>query len=115
MRQCAGTLQAIQAVHPVIAAAYLAIRLVEHSTHPASQAALKSPARELNTLVPYPRQRAPSVASLITADTAVRLGLFFRVEARFWLNLQTEFDMRVAVRTLQDKIAPRFRSLTPQS
>lgn len=47
----------------------------------------------------------------ITADTAIRLGLFFGMEARFWLNLQTEYDMRVATRTLAKKIAPRIRVL----
>lgn len=45
----------------------------------------------------------------ITADTALRLGLFFSMEPRFWLNLQCEYDMRVATRTLRDKIAPRIR------
>jgi addiction module HigA family antidote len=45
----------------------------------------------------------------VTADTALRLGLFFQMEPRFWLNLQTEYDMRVAARTLQEKIAPRIR------
>ena len=35
----------------------------------------------------------------ITADTALRLGLFFSMEPRFWLNLQTEYDMRVTKRT----------------
>lgn len=45
----------------------------------------------------------------ITADTALRLGLFFEMEPRFWLNLQTEYDMRVAARTLQERIAPRIR------
>jgi antitoxin HigA-1 len=44
----------------------------------------------------------------ITADTALRLGLFFSMEPRFWLNLQTEYDMRIAARTLQAKIAPRI-------
>ena len=43
------------------------------------------------------------------ADTALRLGLFFNREPRFWLNLQTEYDMRQAVRTLTDSIAPRIR------
>ncbi|HNE17517.1 MAG TPA: HigA family addiction module antitoxin [Rhodocyclaceae bacterium] len=47
----------------------------------------------------------------ITADTALRLGLFFQMEPRFWLNLQTEYDMRVVTRTLQDKISPRIRVL----
>ncbi len=49
----------------------------------------------------------------ITADTALRLGLFFRMEPRFWLNLQTEYDMRVANRELRKKIAPRIRAFTP--
>lgn len=29
----------------------------------------------------------------ITADTALRLGRFFRNSPRFWLNLQTAFDL----------------------
>ncbi len=45
----------------------------------------------------------------ITADTALRLGIFFDMEPRFWLNLQTEYDMRVAARTLKKKIASRIR------
>ena len=45
----------------------------------------------------------------ITADTAIRLGLFFNMPPRFWMNLQTEYDMRVAARTLTAKIAPRIR------
>lgn len=49
----------------------------------------------------------------ITADTALRLGLFFQMDPRFWLNLQTEFDMRITMRTLQDKIAPRIRVFRP--
>ena len=45
----------------------------------------------------------------VTADTALRLGLFFGMEPRFWLNLQSEYDMRMATRNLTDKIAPRIR------
>jgi addiction module HigA family antidote len=45
----------------------------------------------------------------VTADTALRLGLFFGMEPRFWLNLQSEYDMRMAMRNLTDKIAPRIR------
>lgn len=45
----------------------------------------------------------------ITADTALRLGLFFGMDPRFWMNLQAEYDMRMAARTLQEKIAPRIR------
>ena len=45
----------------------------------------------------------------ITADTALRLGLFFSMEPRFWLNLQTEYDMRIASRRGFDQIAARIR------
>ena len=45
----------------------------------------------------------------ITADTALRLGLFFSMEPRFWLNLQSEYDMRMAVRETQAAIEPRIR------
>ncbi len=45
----------------------------------------------------------------ITADTALRLGIFFGIEPRFWLNLQAEYDMRVADRELRALIAPRIR------
>lgn len=45
----------------------------------------------------------------ITADTALRLGLFFNMPPRFWMHLQTEYDMRVAARTLTATIAPRIR------
>jgi len=45
----------------------------------------------------------------ITADTALRLGLFFSMEPRFWLNLQSEYDMREAKRNLQKEIEPRIR------
>jgi addiction module HigA family antidote len=45
----------------------------------------------------------------ITADTALRLGLFFSMEPLFWVNLQSEYDMRVAKRKLQDLIEQRIR------
>ena len=31
----------------------------------------------------------------ITADTALRLGLYFGIDAQFWLNLQSEYDLRL--------------------
>lgn len=49
----------------------------------------------------------------ITADTALRLGLYFGMEPRFWMNLQAEYDMRIAMRELHDKIAPRIRAFHP--
>ena len=32
----------------------------------------------------------------VSADTAIRLGRFFDVDPRFWLNLQDAFDLSVA-------------------
>ena len=32
----------------------------------------------------------------ISADTAVRLGKFFGLPALFWLNLQNDYDLRIA-------------------
>ena len=48
----------------------------------------------------------------ITADTALRLGLYFKMDARFWLNLQTEYDMRIASRDTLKRIAARIRPLS---
>jgi hypothetical protein len=45
----------------------------------------------------------------ITADTALRLGIFFTMDPRFWMNLQSEYDMRIAKRMLQREIEPRIR------
>jgi addiction module HigA family antidote len=36
----------------------------------------------------------------ITADTAVRLGLFFGNSAEFWMNLQSWYDLKVANKEL---------------
>jgi len=32
----------------------------------------------------------------VSADTAIRLGRFFAVDPRFWLNLQSAYDLSVA-------------------
>src|SRR5512140_3030814 len=40
----------------------------------------------------------------ITADTAARLGVFFGMEAEFWLNLQTHYDLVKARDALGDKL-----------
>jgi addiction module HigA family antidote len=32
----------------------------------------------------------------ITADTAMRLARFFRISARFWMNLQSHYELEVA-------------------
>lgn len=45
----------------------------------------------------------------ITVDTAMRLAVFFNMEARFWLNLQAEYDVRVAEAKLLPEIKTRIR------
>ena len=40
----------------------------------------------------------------ITADTALRLGRFFGMEAQFWLNLQARYDLLRA----EDQLANRL-------
>jgi addiction module HigA family antidote len=41
----------------------------------------------------------------ISADTAVRLALYFGNSAEFWMNLQAHYDLKVA----QEAIAPQER------
>ena len=56
-------------------------------------------ARQLAADIDVPPSRISELVNgrrPITADTALRLGLYFRMDARFWMNLQTEYDMRVA-------------------
>ncbi len=45
----------------------------------------------------------------ITADTALRLGKYFGVSPEVWLDLQSDYDLRVTQRTTWPKIEPRIR------
>ena len=40
----------------------------------------------------------------ITADTALRLARYFNTTARFWMNLQTAYDLATASEVLAGKI-----------
>jgi len=44
----------------------------------------------------------------ITADTALRLQRYFKVEAQFWLNLQSEYDLRIMKRKIWNDIQRRI-------
>ena len=44
----------------------------------------------------------------ITADTALRLERYFGIEAQFWLNLQSEYDLRVMKRKIGSDIEQRI-------
>ncbi len=47
--------------------------------------------------IPQPTlQLVTSGKRSITAETALRLGLYFGIDAQFWLNLQGEYDLRLA-------------------
>jgi addiction module HigA family antidote len=46
----------------------------------------------------------------ITADTAVRLSLYFGNRAEFWMNLQTHYDLKLARRELSPEEAGRIQS-----
>jgi len=41
----------------------------------------------------------------ITADTALRLALFFGTDAQSWMNLQTHYDLAVTEERLAERLA----------
>ena len=54
------------------------------------------PARRINEIVHCKRS--------ITADTALRLGKFFKMTPQFWMNLQSRYDLEVAEDRLADRL-----------
>lgn len=58
--------------------------------------ALHVPARRINEIVLGKRG--------ITADTALRLGRYFNMSAKFWLGLQMDYDLEVAEDKLRDRL-----------
>ncbi len=54
------------------------------------------PPRRINEIVHGKRR--------VSADTALRLGRFFGTTDRFWLNLQTRFDLEVEKSNLGSKL-----------
>lgn len=47
----------------------------------------------------------------ITADTALRLGRYFDVSPEIWLNLQADYELRVAKRDSGKEIESNVRKL----
>jgi antitoxin HigA-1 len=45
----------------------------------------------------------------VTADTALRLGKFFKTGAAFWMNIQARFDLETA----EDVLAPQIKRIAP--
>ena len=67
-------------------------------------------------LTPYaaalnvPRTRIERIAreeKPVTADTALRLGKFFKTGAAFWMNIQARFDLETA----EDVLAPQIKKI----
>ena len=54
------------------------------------------PPRRINEIVLEKRR--------ITADTALRLSLYFGTSPQFWLGLQTNYDLDIAMESLGDRL-----------
>ena len=63
------------------------------------------PARRINEIVLCKRP--------ITADTALRLAQFFGTTAKYWLGLQTDYDLDVTADELGDRIEREVSSYIP--
>lgn len=46
----------------------------------------------------------------ITADTALRLGLYFGNSPEFWMNLQSHYDLKMARRNITSQVVRRIRA-----
>ena len=46
----------------------------------------------------------------ITADTALRLGKYFGVSPELWLDLQSDYELRVARQTIWPRVAPSVKT-----
>jgi addiction module HigA family antidote len=63
-----------------------------------------------------PQRRVDEICSgrrAVTADTALRLGRFFQVDPQLWMNLQAQYDLEVAERSLKtaiDEVIPLERA-----
>jgi antitoxin HigA-1 len=65
---------------------------------------------ELARQIDVPANRISQLISgkrSITGDTALRLGHWFRTSAQFWMNLQAEYDLAIA----QKSIGPAVQKL----
>ena len=46
----------------------------------------------------------------LSADTALRLGKYFSVSPEIWLDLQSDYELRLARRTTWSRVEPRVRT-----
>jgi addiction module HigA family antidote len=67
---------------------------------------------ELARALAVPPNRISAIVNgsrAITADTALRLGKYFGTSSETWLDLQSDYELRVAMRTVGKRIAARVR------
>ncbi|MGB8259461.1 MAG: HigA family addiction module antitoxin [Terracidiphilus sp.] len=93
--------------------AVLAIHPGEHLVLELEELGLS--ASELARKLGVPANRVTAILNgqrSITGDTALRLGHFFGTSPRFWLNLQSLYDLRVAESKAGQSIArlPKLRA-----
>ena len=50
----------------------------------------------------------------VSADTALRMGRFFGMEAQFWMNLQARYDLEVEKDKLADRLGDEVKVLVLQ-
>jgi addiction module HigA family antidote len=49
------------------------------------------------------------ISQIVGGKRAIRLGTYFDVSPEVWLDLQSEYDLRVVQRTTWPKIEPKIR------
>ena len=76
---------------------------------------LQMSASALARAIAVPRNRLTGIINgkrAVTADTALRLGIYFGTSAEFWLSLQAAYDLKRARRTLGERLR---REITPRA
>jgi plasmid maintenance system antidote protein VapI len=49
------------------------------------------------------------MAEEVTADTALRLARYLGTSPQFWMNLQTNYDLRIAADATEEEIRAQVR------
>ena len=91
---------AMEPIHPgeILAEEYLApLGITQHRL----AVAIGVPPRRINEIVHGTRR--------ISADTALRLARYFGTAERFWINLQSRYDLEVE----RDRIGPALAEIRP--
>lgn len=77
---------------------------------------LKITGRRLSSDIDVPASRISEILNghrPVTADTALRLGIYFSMDPIFWVNLQAEYDVRIAIRDNKKMLQSRIRVYQP--